>query len=106
MATGLGLLLCVAGFGYLIFTLYVALILKIALPGWTSIVVLQCLFSGVTLLCLGLIGDYVSRIFDESKYRPLYVLSKTVNIRVADFPARRAVVLPRCEQEAAASAKR
>jgi dolichol-phosphate mannosyltransferase len=106
MATGLGLLLCVAGFGYLIFTLYVALILKIALPGWTSIVVLQCLFSGVTLLCLGLIGDYVSRIFDESKYRPLYVLSKTINIRVADFPARRAVVLPRCEQEAAASAKR
>ena len=106
LATALGLLLCVAGFSYLVYTLYVALILKIALPGWTSIVVLQCLFSGVTLLCLGLIGDYVSRIFDESKCRPLYVLNKTVNVRVADFPARRAVVLPRCEQEETASVNR
>ncbi|HUS08246.1 MAG TPA: glycosyltransferase family 2 protein [Bryobacteraceae bacterium] len=98
IATALGLLLCFAGFLYLAYTLYIALVLQIAIPGWTSIVVLQCIFSGMTLLCLGLIGDYVARIFDESKQRPLYVLSKTVNIRVADFATHRAVVLPHCEE--------
>jgi dolichol-phosphate mannosyltransferase len=42
-------------------------------------VALQCFFFGVTLICVGLIGDYVARIYEESKGRPLYVIGEAVN---------------------------
>ncbi|MBZ5609038.1 MAG: glycosyltransferase family 2 protein [Acidobacteriia bacterium] len=97
ISTVLGFSLCVAGLLYFIYVLYGALVLHAVVPGWTSIVALQCLFSGVTLLGLGLIGDYVARIYEESKHRPLYVLSRVANTSVRPGQARRAVVLPRCE---------
>jgi glycosyltransferase involved in cell wall biosynthesis len=75
-----GLALSGAGFLYLIFVLYSALILKDVVPGWASVVVLQCIFSGMTLLALGVIGDYVARIYEEAKGRPLYVVTDTLNI--------------------------
>ncbi len=45
-------------------------------PGWATVVALILWLSGVQLLCLGLVGQYVSRIFEESKKRPLYFLRK------------------------------
>jgi glycosyltransferase involved in cell wall biosynthesis len=89
-----GLLVALGGFSYLLYTVYAALILKITVPGWTSLVALQVIFSGVTLTAIGLLGDYVARIYEESKGRPLYVLSDTVNIRLTEREIPRAVVLP------------
>lgn len=43
-------------------------------PGWTSIMTVLCLFAGVQLLVLGIIGEYVGRLLQESKARPLYVI--------------------------------
>ncbi len=43
-------------------------------PGWTSIMAIVLLLSGVQLVCLGMIGQYLSRIFEESKKRPLYFI--------------------------------
>ena len=63
-----------------IYILYVTLVLKSVVPGWASIIMVQALFSGVTLICLGLIGDYISRIYDESKHRPLYVVEESTNL--------------------------
>jgi dolichol-phosphate mannosyltransferase len=80
LATGAGLLLSLVSFGYFLW----ALILKlkgITVVGWASIVFLQCLFSGVTLFALGLVGEYVAKIYDEAKGRPLYVLREAVNLR-------------------------
>lgn len=45
-------------------------------PGFATIVVGICFFSGVQLLTLGVIGEYVGRIFEEAKRRPLYVLRR------------------------------
>jgi glycosyltransferase involved in cell wall biosynthesis len=42
--------------------------------GWTSTLILISLFSAVQLLCLGIIGEYVGRIFLETKHRPLFVI--------------------------------
>lgn len=47
-------------------------------PGWTSHVTLLLLISGIQLMCLGLLGQYVSRLFEESKKRPLYFVSEVV----------------------------
>ena len=41
-------------------------------PGWATVVALILFLTGVQLLCLGLVGQYISRIFEESKRRPLY----------------------------------
>lgn len=94
ISLALGLTLCVAGFAYLLYVLYVALVLHAVVPGWSSVVVLQCVFSGVILFVLGLIGDYVAKIFEEAKGRPLYVVTEVLNVDLPDRPVERAVVLP------------
>jgi dolichol-phosphate mannosyltransferase len=52
----------------------------ITVPGWATIVVLQCLFSGAVLLCLGGIGEYIGRVYEELKRRPLYVVEAAYNV--------------------------
>ena len=47
------------------------------IPGWTSIMVLVGIVGGIQLIVLGVIGEYISHIFDEVKRRPLYVVSRT-----------------------------
>jgi polyisoprenyl-phosphate glycosyltransferase len=49
-------------------------------PGWTSIMILVGIVGGIQLIVLGVIGEYVSRIFDEVKRRPLYVVSRAHGI--------------------------
>lgn len=49
-------------------------ITDVPVPGWTTVVVLVSVLSGLQFICLGVMGNYVSRIFQESKQRPLYVV--------------------------------
>ena len=49
-------------------------------PGWTSLMVAITFFSGVILISLWMIGEYISRIYDESKGRPQYIINKEINI--------------------------
>ena len=48
-------------------------------PGLTTTVILISFFAGVQLLGLGLLGEYVGRIYDEVKKRPKYILDKKIN---------------------------
>jgi polyisoprenyl-phosphate glycosyltransferase len=61
--------------------------------GWASLVFLQVFFSGAILLAIGLIGEYLARVYDESKHRPLYVLQRTANIPVIPDNLERVLVL-------------
>jgi polyisoprenyl-phosphate glycosyltransferase len=97
LSMALGILFSMSGLGYLIYTLWVVYIRGNAVQGWASVVVLQCLMSGATLFVLGLVGDYVAKIFEETKLRPLYVVDRTFNI-AHDTPIARAVVLQRSER--------
>jgi dolichol-phosphate mannosyltransferase len=45
--------------------------------GWTSIMVLQGLIGGSTLIGLGMIGEYIGRIYEESKQRPIYIVRRS-----------------------------
>ena len=47
-------------------------------PGWASMVVVISLLSGVQLITLGFIGEYIGRIYDEVKGRPLFLVSETI----------------------------
>ena len=80
LATYLGFLVSVVSFIYLL----VMVILKLCgtmttVPGWTSIIVITLFFNGIILLVLGIIGEYIGRIYDEAKGRPLYVVQDMVN---------------------------
>lgn len=51
-------------------------------PGWASIIVAITFFSGIQLLGLGIVGQYIGRIYEESKNRPIYVIKDTMNVEV------------------------
>jgi len=65
---------------YLGKALYEYFVLKITVPGWTSIIVLQIFFTGIILFCMGIIGSYIGRIFEQGQRRPLYWIRETRNI--------------------------
>ena len=88
-----GLLVALSGFLYLVYTVYAALILRATTPGWTSLVALQVIFSGAMLTAIGLLGDYVARIYEEVKGRPLYVVTEAVNLTQPEEQISRAVIL-------------
>ena len=50
------------------------------LPGWTSLIVLQFITSGLTISAIGTVGLYVARIFEQTKQRPLYIIEERVQI--------------------------
>ncbi len=74
LATFFGSFISILGFAYALYALYVRLFTGRALPGWASMVVTVLFLGGIQLLCLGIIGEYIGRIYTESKFRPLYVL--------------------------------
>jgi polyisoprenyl-phosphate glycosyltransferase len=82
-----------AGFLYLLRVMYLAFWTNTLVPGWASVVALQCVFSGMILLALGAIGDYVGRNYEEAKQRPLYVVTEVRNVALVDKALPRAVIL-------------
>ena len=72
---------------------HAATVLKATVPGWTSLVCLNIIFSGATLIAIGLVGEYVARIYEEAKGRPLYVVSDSVNVPTVEAHIAKAVIL-------------
>ena len=51
------------------------------LPGFTTLVILMLSLSGIQFLMLGILGEYVARIFQEVKGRPVYLVDRTLNAK-------------------------
>ena len=90
-----GLGLTAIGLTYTGYVLFEALVLKTTVRGWSSIICFQILFSGATLTAVGLVGDYVARIYEEIKGRPLYVLAESLNVPPTAQAPPRGVRIPR-----------
>ncbi|MCC6423051.1 MAG: glycosyltransferase family 2 protein [Phycisphaerales bacterium] len=56
--------------------------------GWTSQVILVCMVGGAILVSNGILGEYIGRIFEQSKGRPLYIVSRTMNLPKPPLPAQ------------------
>ncbi|MCY8621747.1 glycosyltransferase family 2 protein [Bacillus spizizenii] len=80
LASYAGMLMSGAGFLYMFIVLYLKLFTDSTITGWSSLIVIQLLFSGIVLLILGMIGEYIGRIYDEAKDRPLYIVQKSYGI--------------------------
>lgn len=75
LASILGIIFSAVSFLGAILIIVFQLIMKFKVPGWASIVAIILLISGMQFICLGIMGEYIGRIFDESKRRPLYIVN-------------------------------
>lgn len=76
------------GFGYAAVLILRALFFGVDVPGYTSIMVVVLVLGGTILVSLGVIGEYLGRIFEESKGRPLFVARSYIGFEKRDDSAR------------------
>jgi dolichol-phosphate mannosyltransferase len=77
LATYLGLISAVFALGAMVYTLYSWLYLG-AVQGWTSVMSVLLLLGSAQLIILGLIGEYLGRLYMESKRRPLFMIDRII----------------------------
>ena len=75
LITGFGLVVALISFIGVLWALITALCGK-AVTGWASMTCIVCFVSGVQLICLGIIGEYIGKIYMETKARPRYIISE------------------------------
>ena len=76
LATGVGLVTAFASIIYLIIVVIQKLFFGIDVPGYATIVVLVLFLGGMQLFCLGILGEYLSKIYVQVKNRPIYILKE------------------------------
>ena len=59
-----------------------------AVAGWASMTCIVCFVSGVQLICLGIIGEYIGKIYMETKHRPRYIISERTWVHKPAEPGR------------------
>ena len=74
--TGFGVFVALVSFIGVIWAIVEAL-LGATVSGWASMTSIICFVSGVQLICLGVIGEYIGKIYMETKHRPRYIISET-----------------------------
>lgn len=73
ISTIVGLIVSMAAFIYMIFIFIKTLIFDDPVQGFPTIMIVMLFLGGVQLLCIGVLGEYVGRIFNETKNRPTYI---------------------------------
>ena len=79
MATYLGGFTALAAVLYLLWVVIEKLCLGIPIPGYATIIVLILALGAMQLICIGIIGEYVGRTFEQSKNRPIYIAKEVLN---------------------------
>ena len=82
-----GALISLVAIGYGIYFAVRSIFVGIDVPGYPSLIVSIMFFAGVQLVSLGIIGEYLARIYEEVKARPLYVVSEEVGTGAGARPA-------------------
>ena len=74
LITGMGIVIALISFAGVLWSVITA-IMGLSVPGWASMTCIICFVSGVQLLSLGVIGEYIGKIYLETKKRPRYIIS-------------------------------
>lgn len=80
LVSSIGMLIAIGSFAVAIWALYQKLATGAALPGWASTVVPMYFLGGIQILCLGVIGEYVGKIYMETKRRPRYLIDHAIGV--------------------------
>ena len=86
LATYFGLLVSLFAFCYGIFIIGKTIIYGIDVPGYASLMVTLLFLGGVQLISIGILGEYLGRIYGEVKKRPLYLVQDTYGIELIELP--------------------
>ena len=87
LASYVGLTISLISFAMALFYFLQKLLVGIDTKGWASTIIIVLFLGGVQLLTVGIIGEYIGRIYDEVKQRPLYVISERLGFETGG-PAR------------------
>jgi dolichol-phosphate mannosyltransferase len=79
MATISGFAMSFVSFLLMLYALYSRFILKVYEPGWTSLMLSVLFIGGIQLVSIGIIGEYIGRISNNVKQRPLYLIKDSSN---------------------------
>jgi len=75
IASYLGLATSIVSFTYILFVIYKTLVFGEPVQGYPSLMIVVLFLGGVQLMSLGVIGEYLGRMFNETKHRPLYLIN-------------------------------
>jgi glycosyltransferase involved in cell wall biosynthesis len=73
-----GLVFAIAAFGYGGYFVVRTIVRGVDVPGYASLMIMILLLGGLQLLSLGVIGEYLGRVYDEVKARPLYIVQQRI----------------------------
>src|SRR5205085_669578 len=76
----LGVLLGITGVSEGVYAVARTVLGLYTVPGWTSLMVVFCLIGSAILVSIGILGEYIGRIFEEAKGRPLYIVGASANL--------------------------
>lgn len=89
LATSLGFIISLLSFVYLMVILYLRLFTEQTVTGWASAMGVMLLTQGIVLMILGLMGEYIGRIYSEIKNRPIYIIQEIIGQQAQqEQPAR------------------
>lgn len=80
LATYAGSVIITFAFTYLVGMLLFKIFSKSAIAGWNMVIAMQLVSTGIILTLMGIIGEYIGRIYDETRNRPLYIVSESYGI--------------------------
>jgi glycosyltransferase involved in cell wall biosynthesis len=79
-----GLVVSMGGFALIFLIVYLRLTRSYDLPGWASLMVVVLFLGGIQLITIGIVGEYVARIYEEVKARPVYLVAQRVGFPGAE----------------------
>ncbi len=76
LSTIVGLVISLMAFIYGTYAMYIGLFTKSAVSGWTSVIISVLFIGGLQLVMIGIVGEYIGKLFMQAKGRPLYIIRK------------------------------
>ena len=87
ISTYVGTITALSAFGYGIYMVIETLLHGNEVPGYPSLIVIILMLGGIQLIAIGILGEYLGRVFNETKQRPLYFINEYLpGIHAADKP--------------------
>lgn len=80
MISFIGIMFALAGFMYAMLVIFNRLFRAVPIEGWTSLMVVILVISGVQLIMVGILGEYLWRNFDESRKRPSFIIREMIGV--------------------------
>lgn len=77
----MGFVLAGASIIYSLIIIYLKITEQVAIPGYASLIVVMLFSTSINLICFGIFGEYMSRLFIESKRRPHYIVESTIRLK-------------------------